>query len=149
MRRSKTLLVSTALAVLPALLSALPALAQDRGGLRLTSSSVTLGEIEANQGCPLSSTSVTVGLNKAMGTRSSAQQQLGTTSPSPTKCRPLISTQVVAGVNLAVGQSSNAGQSISAQGQRGVLATDTYTRGYNIGYGALSTATQRLSNQTH
>jgi hypothetical protein len=30
----------------------------------------------------------------------------------------------------------------------GVLATNTYTRGYNLGYGAASSANQRLYNQT-
>jgi hypothetical protein len=63
-------------------------------------------------------------------------------------CRPLISTQVVAGANLALGRGSSAGQSIIAHGPSGVLATNTYTRGYNLGYGALSSANQRLSNQT-
>ena len=126
----------------------LPAAAQERGGLRMNSPSVTLGQIESNQGCPLSSTSVTVGLNQTTGIASSAQQQLGTTGSTQQKCRPLVSTQVVAGVNLALGRGSNAGQSIAAQGPRGVLATDTYTRGYNLGYGPFSTANQRLSNQT-
>ena len=130
------------------LVIALPAAAQERGGLRMNSPSVTLGQIESNQGCPLSSTSVTVGLNQTTGIASSAQQQLGTTGSTQQKCRPLVSTQVVAGVNLALGRGSNAGQSIAAQGPRGVLATDTYTRGYNLGYGAFSTANQRLSNQT-
>jgi len=127
---------------------ALPAAGQERGGLRMNSRSVTLGQIEANQGCPLSSTSVTVGLNQATGVASSAQQQLGTTNSAQQKCRPLVSTQVVAGVNLGLGRGSYAGQSIAAQGPSGVLATDTYTRGYNLGYGAYSTANQRLSNQT-
>jgi hypothetical protein len=130
------------------LVIALPAAAQERGGLRMNSPSVTLGQIESNQGCPLSSTSVTVGLNQTTGIASSARQQLGTTGSTQQKCRPLVSTQVVAGVNLALGRGSNAGQSIAAQGPRGALATDTYTRGYNFGYGAFSTANQRLSNQT-
>ena len=130
------------------LLVALPAAAQERGGLRMNSSSATLRQIEANQGCPLSSTSVTVGLSKATGVGSSAQQQLGTSGSTQSKCRPLVSTQVVAGVNLGLGRGSNAGQSITAQGPRGALATETYTRGYNLSYGAFSTANQRLSNQT-
>jgi hypothetical protein len=148
------------LATCPAtLLSAGSARAQDRGGLAMRNQSLTLEKIEANQGCPLSSTSVTVGVNKATGFASSAQQRLGTQSGGgqsasgqsgggPSGCRPLVSTQVVTGVNLALGSKSNAGQSIAAQGPRGVLATDTFTRGYNYAYGANSTANQRLSNQT-
>jgi hypothetical protein len=66
----------------------------------------------------------------------------------PAGCRPLVSTQVVTGVNLALGRNSSAGQSITAQGPRGALGTTTYTRGYNVGYGAQSSATQRLFNQT-
>jgi hypothetical protein len=107
-----------------------------------------LGDIQANQGCPLSATSVTVGVNKAMGTGSLAQQRLATAGGGSSGCRPLVSTQVVAGANLALGRGSYAGQSIAAQGPSGVLATSTYTRGYNMGYGALSTANQRLINQT-
>jgi hypothetical protein len=132
------------------LLAAVPAAAQDRGGLHTRNAAAELGRIEANSGCPLSATSVTVGVNKATGTGSSAQQQLATTggggrSPG---CRPLVSTQVVAGANLALGGSSSAGQTITAQGPRGVLATTTFTRGSNIGFGALSNANQRLINQT-
>jgi hypothetical protein len=131
------------------LLSAGSARAQDRGGLAMRNQSTTLEKIEANQGCPLSSTSVTVGVNKATGFGSSAQQKLGTQGGGggQSGCRPLVSTQVVAGVNLALGSKSNAGQSVAAQGPRGVLATDTFTRGYNYAYGANSTANQRLSNQ--
>lgn len=133
--------------VLLALVAALPAAAQDRGGLHMRNSLTTLDAIEANQGCPLSATSVTVGVNKATGFGSAAQQRLGTgNNAGPSGCRPLISTQVVAGANLALGRNSNAGQSITAQGPRGVLATDTYTRGYNLSYGANSIANQRLSN---
>ena len=65
------------LAVL-ALLAALPAAAQERGGVSLRNPVSELNAIDANRGCPLSSTSVTVGLNKATGTGSSALQQLGT-----------------------------------------------------------------------
>jgi len=133
--------------VLLALLAAFPAMAQERGGLAMRNQSLTLEKIEANQGCPLSATSVTVGVNKATAFGSSAQQQLGTRNGGGSKCRPLVSTQVVAGVNLALGSKSNAGQSVAAQGPRGVLATDVFTRGYNYAYGANSTANQRLSNQ--
>jgi hypothetical protein len=85
-----------------------------------------------------------------MGNGSSAQQQLGTfgSGGGSAGCRPLVSTQVVTGANLALGRGSTAGQTITAQGMGGVLATNTYTRGYNLGYGAASSANQRLYNQT-
>jgi hypothetical protein len=90
-----------------------------------------------------------VGLNKTTAAGAFAQQQLSTSGGSGASgCHPLVSTQVVTGANLALGRGSSAGQTINAQGPRGVLATTTYTRGYNVGYGALSTANQRLSNQT-
>lgn len=134
------------------LLAALPAAAQDRGGMHMNRALTELGEIQANQGCPLSATSVTVGVNNARGAGSSARQQLGGSGGGSgggsSGCRPLVSTQVVTGANLAIGRGSNAGQSITATGPSGVLATRTYTRGYNVGYGALSTANQRLINQT-
>jgi hypothetical protein len=127
--------------------AALPAAAQERGGLPMRSQTAELGLIEANQGCPLSSTSVTVGLNKATATGSSAQQQLATQGGGGA-CRPLVSTQVVAGVNLALGRNSSAGQTVGATGSAGVLSTNMFTRGYNIGFGAGSTASQRILNQT-
>jgi hypothetical protein len=133
--------------------AALPAAAQDSGGLRLRSNTLaTLDQIDADasRGCALSSTSVTVGVNKAFGIGSSATQQLGTFSGSAGKsgCRPLVSTQVAAGVNLALGGGSQAGQSINAQGQRGALATTTFTRGVNLSVGGGSVATQRIQNLT-
>jgi hypothetical protein len=132
-----------------ALLAALPAAAQERGGVSLRNPVTELNAIDANRGCPLSATSVTVGLNKATGTGSSALQQLGTFGGSGTSgCRPLVSTQVVTGANLALGNGSSAGQSIAAKGPSGVLATTTFTRGANIGFGAGSTANQRIFNQT-
>ncbi|MEA2739547.1 MAG: hypothetical protein QOH05_2854 [Acetobacteraceae bacterium] len=131
-----------------ALLAALPAVAQERGGVRMRDPTAVLSQIDANRGCPMSSTSVTVGVNKTSAFGSSAQQQLNTSGGGSSSCRPLVSTQVVTGANLALGQSSSAGQTINAKGPRGVLATTTYTRGYNVGYGAFSTANQRLSNQT-
>jgi hypothetical protein len=134
------------------LLAALPAAAQERGGVPMQHNPFAeLGQIQSNtaRGCPLSTTSVTVGVNKATNTGSSALQQLGTLNPAnPSGCRPLVSTQVVTGVNLALGNNSGAGQSISAQGPRGALATTTFTRGANIGFGAGSTANQRLLNIT-
>ena len=101
--------------------AALPAAAQDSGGLRLRNNPLaTLDLIDANRGCPLSSTSVTVGVN----------------------------TQVAVGANLALGSASQAGQSINVQGQRGALATIDFTRGANIGAGAGSIAAQRIQNLT-
>jgi hypothetical protein len=132
------------------LLAALPAAAQDRGGMPMNNAYNELSRIQANQGCPLSATSVTVGVNKATATGSSAGQQLMTTNPAGSSgCRPLVSTQVVAGVNLGLGRGSAAGQSITAQGPSGILATATYTRGYNMGYGAMASANQRLINLTN
>jgi hypothetical protein len=132
-----------------ALTAALPAAAQDSGGLPLRQQNVTLNEIEANRGCPLSSTSVTAGVNKSTGNGSSAQQRLATVNGGKQSgCTPLVDTQVVTGINLGLGNGSNAGQSIDATGQRGALATTTFTRGVNAGVGAGSTANQRLSNQT-
>ena len=132
-----------------ALLAALPAAAQERGGVSLRNPASEQNAIDANRGCPLSATSVTVGLNKATGTGSSALQQLGPFGGSGMSgCRPLVSTQVVTGANLALGNGSFAGQSIAAKGPSGVLATTTFTRGVNIGFGAGSTANQRIFNQT-
>lgn len=131
-----------------ALLAALPAAAQEMGGVHMRNATTELGLIEANRGCPMSSTSVTVGVNKSLGAGSSAQQNLGTSAGGTSHCRPLVSTQVVAGVNMALGNGSSAGQSIKAQGPRGALATTTYTRGYNYGYGAMSSANQRILNLT-
>jgi hypothetical protein len=130
---------------------ALPAAAQESGGLRLGNNPLaTLGVIEANRGCPLSSTSVTVGINKSFGTGSAATQRLGTVAGATgsSGCRPLVATQVAVGVNLALGSGSQAGQSISVQGQRGALDTVSFTRGVNEGIGAGSLATQRIQNLT-
>jgi hypothetical protein len=122
---------SLALALL-ATAVALPATAQESGGLRLRDNPfATLDLIDANRGCPLSSTSVTVGVNKAFATGSSATQQLATINgrPATSECRPLVSTQVAVGPNLALGSGSQARQSINVQGQRGVLGTIDLTRG--------------------
>jgi hypothetical protein len=126
-----------------------PAAAQERGGLPVRDSSVTLNQIEADKGCRLSSTSVNVGVNKATGNGSSAQQRQATAAGNqPAGCKPLVRTQVVTGVNLGLGRGSTAGQSIDATGSQGGLATTTFTRGVNAGVGAGSTANQRLSNTT-
>jgi hypothetical protein len=133
--------------VLLALTAALPAAAQESGGLALRGNpSATLNAIDANRGCPLSSTSVTVGINKAFGSGSSATQQLGTAGGGNGRCRPLVTTQVAAGANLALGSGSQAGQSIAVQGQSGVLASIGFTRGINTGVGAGSVAAQRIQN---
>ena len=126
-----------------------PAAAQERGGLHPRGPAATLDQIEANRGCPLSATSVTVGVNRAFGNGSVAQQQLGTLNAPgrPGGCRPLVTTQVAAGVNLAFGRGSSASQTIEAQGQRGALATTTFSRGFNAAVGARSSATQRILNQ--
>jgi hypothetical protein len=135
--------------VVLAVLAALPAAAQERGGVSMRDPMAVVDKIDANRGCPMSATSVTVGVNKTTGTGSSAQQQLSTMGGGGSPgCRPLVTTQVVTGVNLALGRNSSAGQAITAQGPRGALGTTTYTRGYNVGYGAMSTANQRLINQT-
>ena len=136
--------------VLLSVTAALPAAAQESGGLHLRGSNplATLDVIDANRGCPLSSTSVTVGVNKAFGTGSSATQQLGTVAGAngSSGCRPLVSTQVAAGVNLALGSGSQAGQSINVTGQRGALDTTGFTRGVNVDVGAGSVAAQRIQN---
>jgi hypothetical protein len=134
--------------VLLAVTAALPAAAQESGGLRLSGTpSATLNAIDANRGCRLSSSSVTVGVNKAFGTSSSATQRLGTAAGNG-RCRPLVSTQVAAGVNLALGSGSQAGQSIAVQGQSGTLGSIGFTRGVNAGVGTGSVAAQRIQNLT-
>jgi hypothetical protein len=131
-----------------ALMAALPAMAQDRGGLRPHDPTAVLDQIEANRGCQLSSTSVSVGINKATSNGAAARQQLSTVqNRDPSGCRPLVSTRVVAGFNIATGRGALADQTIESQGTRGALATTTFTRGANVGAGALSTANQRLINQ--
>jgi len=142
---------SLALAALAAV-AAWPAMAQERGGLPLQAAlhgpAATLGAIQSNRGCPLSTTTVSVGVNRAFGTGDTALQQLGTVSPaSPKGCHPLVATQIAAGVNLGLGRNSFAGQSINVQGQRGALATNLFTRGVNAGVGAGSIASQRILNQ--
>ncbi len=140
--------ISLAVALL-SITAALPTAAQESGGLQLRGNgSVTLQAIEANRGCPLSSTSVTVGVNKAFGTGSMATQRLGTASAGSGGCRPLVTTQVAAGANLALGGGSQAGQSIAVQGQRAALGTIDFTRGVNASVGAGSLAAQRLQSLT-
>ena len=80
-----------------------PALAQDRGGLHLRGPAATLGQIEANRGCPLSSTTVATGVNRAFAPGLAASQQLGAATTT-TGCRPLVSTQVAAGRPSFIGR---------------------------------------------
>ena len=131
-----------------ALMAALPAMAQDRGGLRPHDPTAVLDQIEANRGCQLSSTSVSVGINKATSNGAAARQQLTTAGGSNSGCRPLVTTQVAGGINLALGRGSQADQAISVTGQRGALASTTFTRGANISAGAGSAAAQRIQNIT-
>ena len=131
-----------------ALCAALPAAAQDRGGVQLRGPGAVLDRVESvsQSGCRLSSTNVTVGVNRALAAGSQARQQLGTNGSGG--CRPLASTQVTAGVNLALGPRSSAQQSIEASGPRGLLATTNLARGVNIAAGSRSGAGQRILSQT-
>lgn len=126
------------------LCAALPATAQDLGGVRPRSPAGVLERIEAvgASGCRLSQTSVTVGVNRALASGSRASQQLGTDNSAG--CRPLVSTQVSAGVNLALGRGSQADQSIEARSPSGLLATANVARGVNLAAGPRSAATQRI-----
>jgi hypothetical protein len=88
-----------------ALFAALPALAQETGGMALRGPAAMLERIEQLQpGCRLSQTSVTIGVNRASGAHSQARQDLLTMAPGG--CRPLVSTQVVAGANLGLGPAA-------------------------------------------
>jgi hypothetical protein len=131
-----------------ALLAALPAAAQDRGGVQFRDPAAILNTIDqAGNGCRLSNTSVTVGVNRAFTPGSLANQQLAANPGLSGGCRPLVSTQVVAGVNLGLGRGSAANQSIDVQGQRGLLATTNVARGFNFAVGGRSTATQNILSQ--
>ena len=136
-----------AAAAVLALSLAAPAMAQDRGGLNLRNSPLsTLNQIDANRGCRLSTTSVAVGVNRAFSPGSVANQQLDAVSGSGGGCRPLVTTQVAAGVNLSLGRGTQANQAIGVQGQRGVLAGNTFTKGVNIAAGGRSSANQQIFN---
>lgn len=130
------------------LCAALPATAQEYGGVRLRSPASVLDRVESadRTGCRLSQTNVTFGVNRAFGSGSQARQQIG--SDSSGGCRPLVSTQVTAGVNLALGPRSKADQSVESFAPRGLLATTNVARGVNIAAGARSTAGQRILSQT-
>ncbi len=145
----RSTLVAAALAFCTAMPAAVPApaSAQDLGGVRLRGPAATLDRIESfdRSSCRLSQTSVTVGVNRAIGSGSAARQQLATDGSGG--CRPLVSTQVTAGVNLALGSRSQAEQSIETRGPRGVLATNTLARGVNIAAGSRSAAGQRILAQ--
>jgi hypothetical protein len=139
---------STLAAAALALCAALPAAAQDAGGVRLRGPAAVLDRVESvgQSGCRLSATSVTVGVNRALATGSQARQQLATDGSGG--CRPLVSTQVTAGVNLALGPRSTAEQSISASAPRGLLATTNFARGVNVAAGARSAAGQQILSRT-
>src|SRR5690349_13922938 len=111
--------------------------AQEFGGIRLRGPGNMLNAIEQvqNGGCRLSQTSVNVGVNRALGQGSLANQQLGTIA-GPDACRPLVSTNVVASVNLALGQRSGVSQSTSSSVPCGLLSTNLITRSVNIAAGA-------------
>jgi hypothetical protein len=137
------------LMALPVIASA-PVTAQETGGLRAHNQRdpyATLNAIQANRGCPQSSTSVSIGVNKATQFGSSATQQLSSSGRPMGDCHPLVSTSVMAGANLALGGRSTANQTIDQQAPRGVLSNNLYTRGVNLGFGSQSTANQHLSNQ--
>ena len=140
---TRSILAAAALA----LCAALPAAAQDRGGVRLRGPEAVLERVESlgQGGCRLSQTSVTLGVNRALGAGSQARQQLGTDGSGG--CRPLVATQVTAGVNLALGPRSAAQQSVEASGPRGLLATTNLARGVNIAAGPRSAAAQRVVAQ--
>ena len=147
-RRRPGWLAALALGLSLGALAAVPANAQERGGLRLRGPGATMAQVEANRGCPLSVTAVSTGVNRAFGTGAQASQSLGTANPAsgPDGCRPLVSTQIAAGVNLALGRGSQAGQQIETQGPRGALATTAVSRGVNMALGARSSAQQRIVN---
>lgn len=136
------LMLATAVLVL-----ALTAAALDFGGVKLRSPAAVLDRVKqaSTGGSRLSSTSVTVGVNRATAAKSRASQQLSTDGSGG--CRPLVGTQVTAGVNLALGRGSQADQSIKAQALRGLLATTSVARGVNYAAGSCSAATQRLLAQ--
>jgi hypothetical protein len=132
-------------AVLALLCGALPAVAQDYGGVRLGNQNTLLDEVEQRApGCPLSQTNVLVGVNRATSTGATAQQQLGSVRGG---CRPLVSAQVVSGVNLALAPGSAATQSLTASSPKGLVATVNFGRGVNVAAGRSSAATQRILSQ--
>ena len=121
-----------------------PAGAQERGGLR-PAGPVLLEQIEANRGCPLSTTTVGLAVTRAGPGQAVRQGQSLAASPG---CRPLVSTQLAAGVNLALGRNSQASQSLAVQAPPGVLATTRLSRGANLALGPGAAATQRILNLT-
>jgi hypothetical protein len=137
--------VLPAVAATVLLVGALPAMAQDFGGVRLGSQGALLDQVEQRDpGCPLSQTNVVIGVNRAMTPGSFAQQRLGSAGSG---CRPLVSAQVVAGVNLALAPGSSADQSLAASSPRGLIGTVTFGRGVNYAVGRGSAATQNILSQ--
>ena len=86
---TRSMLAAAALA----LCAALPAAAQDRGGVRLRGPEAVLDRVESvgQSGCRLSQTNVTVGINRSLASGSQARQQLGTDGSGG--CRPLVATR--------------------------------------------------------
>jgi hypothetical protein len=122
---------TSALAAL-VLLAALPAAAQDFGGVPLRGPGAVLGQINSlGAGCPLSQTNVAIGVNRTLAAGALAQQRVAS-GASFGGCRPLVSTQVVAGANLAFGSDSVADQTLAATSPRGLLATTGFSRGVNL-----------------
>jgi hypothetical protein len=124
-----------------------PTFAQQSGGVAVNNSpGATLNKIEQLQpGCPVATTNVASGTNRALGRGSLAQQQV-TSNAGP--CRPLVSTQIGAGVNVSLGQGATANQSISAHNQPGLLDSTTVSRGVNVAGGGGSSANQGITNIT-
>lgn len=129
-----------------ALCAALPAAAQDFGGVRMRNQESVVDRLDSfsRSGCRLSQTSVTVGVNRAFAPGSAAQQQIATDGSGG--CRPLVSNQITAGLNLSLGPRSVAEQSIQSRQPRGLLATNDVTRGVNIAAGARGAAVQRIQS---
>jgi hypothetical protein len=139
----------TALALLCLIAATASASAQQRGGISLQRSSpqAVADRIQSLQpGCPVAQTNVAVGTNRALGTGSTAQQQLVANNGGA--CRPLVSTQIAAGVNLALAPGASAGQSIVAQSPRGLLGTTNFARGTNIAAGRGAAAGQQILGLT-
>lgn len=125
-----------------ALLAAIPAAAQEFGGIPLGSQERLLQAIDSRSpSCQLSQTNVLIGINRSASTGATAQQQLASGGRG---CRPLVSTQVVAGANLALAPGSAADQSLVGHAPRGLLGTTNFGRGVNIAAGARAVATQGI-----
>jgi hypothetical protein len=131
-----------------ALLTAAPASAQEFGGVRPPLGSAfgrAAPSSPSTATCRLSTTSVAIGINRALAPASQAGQR--TVTRGSGGCRPLVSTAIVAGVNLGLGPGSTADQTVEATAPRGLLATTSFARGFNFAAGAGSAAQQRILSQ--